>query len=107
MRRSFKGFSAIMLSSALLLSACGEGWVTESYYGVPYTEERTASHGVKYVRAKLAPPAGPVVEPKAAVKEETESLFGPEWTPALEGTEVPVEDKVQDAAPLFDQSEKK
>jgi hypothetical protein len=107
MRRSFKGFSAVILSGALFLSGCGEGWVTEAYHGVPYTEERTASHGVQYVRAKLAPPAGPVVEPKVEPKEETESLFGPEWTPALEGTEVPADEKVEDAAPLFDQSEKK
>ena len=39
----------------LALAACGEGWVTQPYEGVPYTYERTAGRGVEYVRASMAP----------------------------------------------------
>ena len=97
-----------LLSTSLMLSACGEGWVAEQFRGgVPYTEERTAGPGIRYVLAKLAPPAGPVLEPVLEQVEE-EAAFGPEWVPALEGTEIPDEEPViQDAEPLFDQETKK
>ena len=77
---------SLCLLSVLALAACGEGYVAEVYEGgVPYTDERTAWRGYSYVLAKLAPPAGPNLEPQ----QETDELLGPEWVPALEGTEVP------------------
>lgn len=97
-------FHGLCVSALLLLSACGEGYVTEAYHGVPYTEERTAHHGVAYVRAKMAPPAGPVIEPQ---NEELSESFGPEVPAALEGTEVPKEEPVRSAEPLFNQQTKK
>lgn len=93
----------LLLASTLTLSACGEGFVTEDYYGVPYGEERTAHHGVAYVRAKMAPPAGPVVEQKADIMPEQKEVV-----PALAGTQVPEEEpEVMDADPLFIQESKK
>lgn len=96
-------FSGLCASALLLLSACGEGYVTEDYFGVPYTMERTAHHGVAYVRAKMAPPAGPVIEPQ---NEELSEELGPE-VPALQGTQVPEEEPVRSAEPLFVQESKK
>lgn len=87
------------------LSACGEGYVIERYTGVPYTDERTAHTGVAYVRAMMAPPAGPVVEPQ--MMEKTEN-FGPEVPAALEGTQIPDEEPpVMSAEPMFDHHTKK
>lgn len=39
----------------LALAACGDGWEVKPYYGVPYTHDRTAGHGVEYVRSTMMP----------------------------------------------------
>jgi hypothetical protein len=94
------------VASALLLTACGEGYVTEKYYGVPYTSERTAHYGVAYVRAKMAPAAGPVIEPQM---EETETVIEePAVAPVQEPEPEPIiEPEIEDADPLFIMDEKK
>lgn len=53
MKISMLGLSALPL---LTLAACGEGYEMKPYYGVPYTDERTAGHGVEWVRASMLPP---------------------------------------------------
>lgn len=79
--KTFRVSSLLILSgfSALGLSACGEGYVPVPYYGIPYVEERTAGHGVQYVRDHVLPAKGPVLE-QAPIQVQTE---------------------VKDAAPLF------
>lgn len=64
--------SALLLSSTLALSACGDGWEMERRSGtVPYTQERTAGTGVFYVRAKMMPEKGlNLAEPKAEAPKE-------------------------------------
>jgi hypothetical protein len=47
----------------LSLSACGEGWETVPYTGVPYGE-RTAGTGVAYVRKTMARERGPILAPE-------------------------------------------
>ncbi len=50
----------IILSGFILLAltACGQNYVVQKYYGTPYGGDRTAGSGVEYVRANLAPPKG-------------------------------------------------
>lgn len=82
--------SLLILSgvSTLGLAACGEGWVAVPYEGgVPYTEERTAGSGVKFVRDHLLPAKGPVLEPAPT----------PIFEPIVQETQT----EVKDAAPLF------
>lgn len=55
----------------LCLAACGEGWEKQDTHMVPYTMERTAGTGLAYVRAKMMPARGPVVE--EAAEEEVMS----------------------------------
>ncbi|MFP4098507.1 MAG: hypothetical protein ACLFU1_06945 [Alphaproteobacteria bacterium] len=65
-----------ILSTPLVLTACGEGWEaqrTDSY--MPYGNSRTAGTGVAYVRAKLLPQKKLVVEP---VMSEVEAQPEPE-----------------------------
>lgn len=99
------GLYSACAAAIVALAGCGEGYTTEDYFGVPYTMERTAHHGVAYVRAKMAPAAGPVLEPETeAIKED----FGPEVPAALEGTQVPDEEPpMKSAEPLFIQKTKK
>lgn len=47
----------------LSLSACGEGWETVPYTGVPYGD-RTAGTGVAYVRKVMARERGPILLPE-------------------------------------------
>jgi len=71
----------------LALAACGEGWeVVEMRGQVPYTQDRTAGPGVKYVRAYMLPEKGPVLEQQPVVSPPT---------------------KVEDAQPLFDHKQLK
>lgn len=85
--------SAIGLFS---LTSCGfednDTWDVIEYEGVPYTEERTAGRGVKYVLASLAPRKGPVLEP---MLEETPDL------PPKISLPVPMPEKIKNATPIF------
>lgn len=65
-RISVLGLSTLPL---LALTACGEGYEVKPYYGVPYTDERTAGHGVEYVRASMLPPKE--VKTETVTKTET------------------------------------
>ncbi len=69
----------------LSLSACGEGWETVPYTGVPYGE-RTAGTGVAYVRKAMARERGPILAPEmtraapvaappAAVPSQADKVF--------------------------------
>ena len=66
--------------SPLMLAACGDGYEAVPYHGIPYVEERTAGHGVAYVRAHLQPAKGPVLP--EAITPQSETV-------------------IKDAAPLF------
>jgi hypothetical protein len=84
--------------SLLTLTGCGaeEGqtWEVIEYEGVPYTEERTAGRGVKYVLAALAPRKGPVLQP---IMETTPPIEQPMSLP------VPVPEKIKNATPIFNE----
>jgi hypothetical protein len=69
---SFKILSGF---SALGLSACGEGYVPTPYYGIPYVEERTAGHGVQYVRDHILPVKGPILEQTTTEVKDAAPLF--------------------------------
>lgn len=56
----------LILVPLLFLSACGEGYEMVPYEGTPYGD-RTAGKGVAYVRAKMAPQKGPVLEPAPVI----------------------------------------
>ncbi len=53
----------------LVLTGCGDGWVTQPYKGAPYdgkgidSDDRTAGFGVEYVRGNMMPSKGTVTEP--------------------------------------------
>lgn len=78
------------------LSGCDAGpnqtWEAIEYEGVPYTEERTAGRGVKYVLAALAPKKGPVLEP---MLEETRRVSPKISLPP------PPEPEIKNATPIF------
>lgn len=82
--------------SLLSLTSCDVGenqtWEVIEYEGVPYTEERTAGRGVKYVLAALAPRKGPVLEP---ILESTPPIEEPMSLP------VPTPTKIKNATPIF------
>ncbi len=77
----------LLLAAPLLLmlplAGCGEGYEMTAYSGFPYNNERTAGHGVAYVRASMLPQRGPVIE--AAQPENTEIIEAPQMA-----TEQPV-----------------
>ena len=81
--KTFRVSSFLILSglSAIGLAGCGDGYEAVPYYGIPYVEERTAGHGVQYVRAHMLPVKGPVLEQAPAI--------------------VHTETEVKDASPLF------
>ncbi len=84
-----------LLSSPLVLTACGEGWVAQKTDAhIPYGNERTAGSGVAYVLAKMMPEKDLVVEP---VMESPE----PETTiePVLEAEEIFSDAQKKGAAP--------
>lgn len=57
----------LMLFCVGMLAACGleegETWEAQDYVGVPYTEERTAGRGIKWVRVMMAPLKEVILEP--------------------------------------------
>lgn len=84
------------LVSLLALSACdapeGQAWEAIEYEGVPYTEERTAGRGVKWVLAALAPEKGPVLVPIM----KTTKMIAPQIS-----MPVPEEPEIKNATPIF------
>ena len=66
----------IMASVAIVLglTACGQNYTPQKYYGFPYNNVRTAGSGIEYVLANLAPPKG--IEPK--MMNEVEEIEQPE-----------------------------
>lgn len=84
------------LVSLMALSACdagdGQTWEAIEYEGVPYTEERTAGRGVKFVLAALAPERGPVLEPIM----ETTKMIAPQIS-----MPVAPEPEIKNATPIF------
>ncbi len=91
MRRSMLKVS--ILASALLLTACGDGWEvqkTDAYF--PYANKRTAGSGVAYVRAKLLPEKELKVEAPAevVVEEPVKEVAVPEKKvePVLDAEEI-------------------
>ncbi len=86
------------LVSLIALSACGrednQVWEAIEYEGAPYTEERTAGRGVKWVLARFLPEKGPILEPLM----ETTKIIAPKMS-----LPVAVEPKIQNAAPIFNE----
>lgn len=94
-----QSFGALVIASALMLSACGEGWVAVENNGVPYGEERTAGSGIKYVRAYMLDEKGPVLDP---IMEEVENLLEDHSSMSM-----PAEEAVASAEPIFTKKLKK
>ncbi len=95
--RTRSALSFILLSTVtLFLSGCGEGWVPQPYDGTPYGD-RTAGHGVTYVRANMIPEKGPVLESKML---ETETILEKDAKSELDTY-------IQDAQPVFSKGQKK
>lgn len=65
--------------SLFALAGCGDGWEVRPYDGTPYGD-RTAGRGVEYVRAKMAPQKGPVIQ--ATQPENTMVIQTPAPAPA-------------------------
>lgn len=87
-------YSKILCVAALLsLTACGDLVPTTDHDYVPYTMERTAGHGVAYVRAKMLPPKNVVV--KVMRPRAPEALDEPVAPP-------PSPQPVMDAEPMFE-----
>lgn len=82
----------LLILPVLMLSACGDGWEAVSYSGFPYGNERTAGHGIAYVRANLLPGRGPMLQ---AAQPENEIIIkipgGKEPVPAPVVEEVPAQ----------------
>ncbi len=73
--------------SVLFLAGCGEGWVMQDYTGTPYGD-RTAGKGVQYVRAKMLPEKGPVIE--AEMEEHQDVILPPpQDEPITSGDDLP------------------
>lgn len=103
MKRTVQVFSVLPL---LFLVGCGDGWEVRPYDNTPYGE-RTAGHGVQYVRAHMMPKKGPVLEPemkkKDVVVEETVVVEPPVVVPP-ETVEEPVIEKADE---MFNEIQKK
>jgi hypothetical protein len=93
--------TCMSLAGMLSLSGCGmednEKWEVIEYEGVPYTDERTAGRGVKYVLAALAPKKGPVLEP---IMDTTPVPQEPMALPVAEPEPEPV---IRNATPIFNE----
>jgi hypothetical protein len=74
MKMSVLGLSALPI---ITLAACGEGYEVKPYYGVPYTDERTAGHGVEWVRASMLPPKEMKTETVTKVETKVEAPVTP------------------------------
>lgn len=84
----------------LLIAGCGDGWEVVKYTGFPYNDmERTAGSGVEYVRAKLMPEKGPIVE---SVKQTT-TVTAPQMSQPVPPPAPPVEG----AEEIFNKSQRK
>lgn len=99
----------ILVSIPLLLLPACDGYVPNPYVGFPYNNIRTAGTGVEYVRANMAAPKGPVLEPAkpapAAVPAGPPQPAGP---PApIQETKDILDNIDQDAEKLFNQSQRK
>lgn len=70
LRVSVLGLSTLPV---LALAACGEGYEMKPYNGVPYTDERTAGHGVEWVRANMMAPKSTKTEEIMKVETKTEA----------------------------------
>lgn len=105
LKRSIQVLSILPLFA---LGACGEGWDMQPYHGTPYGE-RTAGHGVEYVRAKMMPEKGPVLEDAMEKAEplKEEDMAEPETMPEEAAEESAPEPEIKDAAPVFNQKMKK
>ena len=55
--------TVFMAGAIILLSACGQDYVAQKYFGTPYGT-RTAGSGIEYVRAHMAPKRGLAVKEK-------------------------------------------
>ncbi len=76
-----------ILSTPLLLGACGEGWEAQRTETVfPYGNQRTAGSGVVYVRAKMMPKKELNVEP--VMEEIQQPLVEEEVQPVLDAEEI-------------------
>ena len=87
-----KALPLLIASLPLLLTACGGGWETRPYTGVPYDGERTAGTGIEYVLGHMAPARGADLTPAAAPKVEPAPISAPK----VEGAPAP---KVETPAP--------
>ncbi len=97
-----------VILAPLALTACGDGWVTQKYSGVPYDgrgivndDERTAGYGVEYVRASMMPSKGTNTE--TVLEKPAE----PAPAPAPEPKTEPAKAEIKDAAPLFNKVQTK
>lgn len=82
MSKSFLRF--VLLSSPLLLGACGEGWEVKRIDDVQPYKSRTAGTGVAYVLAKMMPEKELKLEPVAEVPEQKQE----EVQPVLDAEEI-------------------
>ncbi len=97
-----------VLSTPLLLGACGEGWEFQKNDVVfPYGNQRTAGSGVAYVLAKMMPEKELKVEPALdVVAQEPETVVQPHY-PIADAEEIFVEAQVKSApAPAYNYKHK-
>jgi hypothetical protein len=104
--------SALVIMSAFTLAGCGDGWDMQPYEGVPYSMERTAGKGIEYVRASMAQPKGPALQPKMeeSVKVmETDKIDSeaPPHDAAPAPVVEPHKSEVNDAAGVFNDKQRK
>ena len=103
MTKKFLTLTCVSMASLLILSACGrddnQTWEAIEYEGAPYTEERTAGKGIKYVLAALAPKKGPVLK---LIMEATKEI-APEMSMPVKPVIVsrPPEPEIKSATPIF------
>lgn len=113
-------FALLGLLSLLALSGCDAGddraWEAQKWVGVPYTEERTAGTGFKWVLVALAPRKGAVLEP---IMEQTEAIIPAkpavkiskyvplDYNDIQKATPIADEPEVKDAAPIFEDANQK
>ena len=82
----------ILAPMLLVLVGCGDGWETRPYEGIPYGH-RTAGNGIEYVRAVMKQEKGPVLRSEIQKTKST--------------AKVEKKQKLEDAAPIFDNKQRK
>ncbi len=103
MKRYFNTFAILVATvGSLSLAGCGEEYEMTKYEGFPYGNERTAGSGITYVRVKMMPEKGPVLEEVQLPEEIEEAVVEPE---AVEPA--PVEEFPKEAEELFQEMQKK